>query len=222
LREHQSVKVWDIYIRLFHWALVILVATSMISVRLSEMDIHVTSGLLILGLLVFRLLWGFIGSTTAQFHRFVRGPRALWNYLKGTEPEASSTVVGHSPLAALSVLAMLFCLVFQVGTGLFADDDIYVTGPLRKFVSSKFSATATGLHGLNADILLALIALHVSAILAYLLFKKRNLTGAMVTGRRNLPADLAARVTAMKTRHPLLAMAAIGAAMATTYVMLTL
>jgi cytochrome b len=219
---HQSVKVWDIYIRLFHWTLVVLVATSMISVRLSEMDVHVTSGILVMGLLVFRVLWGFFGSTTAQFHRFVRGPKTLWAYLRGTNSRHTSAIIGHSPLAALSVLAMLICLAIQVGTGLFADDDIYVTGPLRKFVSSEFSATATGLHGLNADILLALIAFHVLAILAYLLLQKRNLTGAMITGRRNLPADLAARATAMKARHPLLAMAAIGAAMATIYVMLTL
>ncbi|MEM7043668.1 MAG: cytochrome b/b6 domain-containing protein [Pseudomonadota bacterium] len=218
---HRPVKVWDIYIRLFHWSLVILVATSMISVRFSEMDIHVASGLLVLGLLVFRLLWGLFGSTTAQFHRFVRGPRAILAYLRGTDAGSSTPVIGHSPLAALSVLAMLISLVIQVGTGLVADDDIYVTGPLRKFVTSEFSSWATGLHGLNADILLALIALHVAAILVYLLLKGRNLTSAMVTGRQALPADLASRVAAVKDRHPLLAIAAIGAAAAVTYFMWT-
>ncbi|MEM8950189.1 MAG: cytochrome b/b6 domain-containing protein [Pseudomonadota bacterium] len=169
----------------------------------------------------FAFSGGLFGSTTAQFHRFVRGPRAIWAYLRGTDAAHSGPVVGHSPLAALSVLAMLVSLVIQVVTGLVADDDIYVTGPLRKFVSSEFSSWATGLHGLNADILLALIALHVASILVYLLLKGRNLTSAMVTGRQALPADLASRVAAVKDRHPLLAIAAIGAAAAVTYFMWT-
>lgn len=187
-----KVKVWDLPIRLFHWALAIGFVVSFVSIKIDDMDLHITSAMCILGLLVFRFLWGFCGSRTAKFSQFIPSPRHLLNYLtkKGT-PEDE---IGHSPLGALSVIALLFFMLFQLLTGLVADDEIYTTGPLRDMVSSDFSSWATSTHAFMADFLLALIALHVAAILFYWIFKKNNLIKAMITGNKN--------VVLMANTHP--------------------
>ena len=188
-----TLYVWDIYLRLFHWLLVIAVATSLISVQLDEMQIHVTSGIVIAALLIFRLIWGIIGSSTAQFHRFVRGPRTVaatlfQNHVKATSDTGESTPAakhaGHSPLGALSVVAMLAALVAQVSTGLFADDEVFSSGPFARFVGSDFSASATSLHGINAKIIFALILVHIGAIVFYHFVKKDNLTLPMISGKK--------------------------------------
>jgi len=175
------IKVWDLPIRLFHWGLVVAIAASFISMELGNMEVHVISGACILGLLIFRLLWGLWGASTAQFHRFIPSPTKLFNYLKH---QGSETMVslGHSPLAALSVIAMLVAIGFQTLTGLVADDDVYTTGPLVSYVEDDFSEWATGLHATNSDIVLGLIALHIAAILFYKFVKKRGLIKPMITG----------------------------------------
>lgn len=192
LKSH-AIFVWDIYLRLFHWLLVIAVATSLISVQLDEMQIHVTSGIVIAALLIFRLAWGVIGSSTAQFHRFVRGPRVVAATLfknrlevakNASDPTQGAQHPGHSPLGALSVIAMLAALVAQVSTGLFSDDEVFSSGPLARFVSSDFSTNATSLHGVNAKIIFALICIHIGAIVFYHFVKKDNLTLPMLSGKK--------------------------------------
>ena len=176
-----NTKVWDLPIRLFHWGLVAAIATSWISMKLENMEVHVISGACVLGLLIFRVLWGLWGASTAQFHRFIPSPRTLIGYLRSSVSE-SFLRIGHSPIAALSVIAMLIALAFQTMTGLVADDDVYTTGPLINYVESEFSEWATGMHSTNSDILLGLMVLHVAAILFYKFVKKRRLVKPMITG----------------------------------------
>ncbi|MEA3058562.1 MAG: hypothetical protein QOF34_1377 [Sphingomonadales bacterium] len=174
--------VWDLPIRLFHWLLAALIAFSWWSVHNHHTDWHIWSGCAILTLLIFRLLWGLVGSSTARFSSFVRGPRAVVDYLRGRW-----TGLGHSPLAALSVIALLVAISVQVGLGLFAEDEdgIYM-GPLSRLVTSDTSDKVRDVHELWFNVVLGLIILHVLAILYYRLFRGRKLTGPMMTGRAKL------------------------------------
>jgi cytochrome b len=185
--ETRPVRVWDIPTRLFHWALVILLVTSYVTAQLDELDWHIRSGECILALLLFRLVWGVAGSDTARFARFLRGPRAIWRYFTADAPNETA---GHNPAGGWAVLAMLVVLCAQVATGLFADDDIGTQGPFGPFVARPTRKFLTGLHQRNVNILLALAALHVVAIAAYGLVRRRNLVLPMLSGVARLPASV--------------------------------
>lgn len=176
--------VWDLPIRLVHWTLVGLVAFSWWSVHNHHTDWHIWSGCAVLTLLIFRLLWGFVGSSTARFSSFVRGPRAVRDYWRG-----EWTGLGHNPLGALSVIALFVAVAIQVGLGLIAEDDdgIY-TGPLYRLVSTEISDRAREIHHLWFNVILGLIVLHLAAIIYYH-FRGRRLTKPMITGRAVVPAD---------------------------------
>ena len=176
---------WDLPTRLFHWLLVALVAFSWWSAKNDEIGLHIGSGITILGLLIFRVLWGFFGSSTARFSGFVRGPKTVLAYLKD---RGSWRSAGHTPLGALSIVTLLGLLVLQVSLGLFnADEDGFYEGPLAHFASPAAADVVHELHELNFDILLAFIALHVGSILFYRLVEGKKLTKAMITGRGALP-----------------------------------
>jgi len=187
----RPVKVWDLPTRLFHWALVALLITSYVTAEMDELEWHMRSGECILALLLFRLGWGVVGSETARFARFVRGPRAVWRYFLPTETESPP---GHNPAGGWAVLAMLAILCAQVATGLFADDDISEMGPLGRFVSRAVRKKLTGLHHRIFWLLVAIAALHVGAIAFYRVARKRNLLAPMVTGFARLPAGIRAPV----------------------------
>ena len=171
-------KVWDLPVRLVHWLLAALIGFSWWSAENHHTDWHIWSGFGILTLLLFRLLWGFFGSSTARFANFVRGPRAVGDYLRGRW-----TGIGHSPLGALSVLALLAALAVQIGLGLIAEDeDGLYTGPLYRLVSIDTSDWARDLHETWFNAILGLVILHVAAILYYRL-RGRGLTKPMITGR---------------------------------------
>ncbi len=173
--------VWDVPTRLFHWLLALLVAFSWWSVHNHHTDWHIWSGCAILALLVFRILWGFVGSSTARFSNFVRGPRSIANYVRG-----SRSGLGHNPLGALNVLALLAALIVQVGLGLVSEDaDGLYFGPLAQLVSSRISDRARDIHELWFDVIVALIALHLAALLYHRL-RGRKLTLPMITGRARL------------------------------------
>ncbi|MGZ2410800.1 cytochrome b [Sphingomonas sp. F9_3S_D5_B_2] len=173
--------VWDLPIRLVHWLLGALIAFSWWSVEYNHTAWHIWSGCAILTLLIFRLLWGMFGSSTARFTGFVRGPAAIREYLQGRW-----TGIGHNPLGALSVLALLGDTALQVALGLVAqDEDGIYAGPLSGLVSSDTSDTARAIHEVNFYILLALIALHVAAILFYRL-RGHHLLKGMLTGKSAL------------------------------------
>jgi cytochrome b len=175
-----SVRVWDLPTRLVHWAMAALIPWSWWTAHHDQLERHRLSGYLLLGLLLFRLIWGFAGSETARFAAFVRGPAAIRRYLRGEAPASP----GHNPLGALSVLALLVALAAQIGLGLFAvDEDGLESGPLSYLVTFDTARSAAAIHHRAFWVLVALIALHLAAILFYLLARRRNLIAAMITGR---------------------------------------
>ncbi len=175
----QRIRVWDLPTRVFHWALVVCIAGSFVSVKIggNAMVWHGRFGLVVVGLVVFRLVWGFVGSTYARFGQFVRGPGAIKAYLQGRWQGE-----GHNPLGALSVVAMLVTLVLLVATGLFANDDIAFEGPLYALVGKDFSDRAAGIHRLIEPLTILLVLAHLGAIFYYVRFRKETLIMPMITG----------------------------------------
>jgi len=181
------VRVWDAPTRLFHWALaacfVGLIVTSQVGGGV--MVWHFRFGYGVLSLLLFRLVWGVLGGHWSRFATFLAGPGAVWRYLHGKGLPHHG--VGHNPLGALSVLAMLLFFALQVATGLMSDDEIANAGPLTQFVSSAWVSEATYYHkAIGKFILLGLVALHLSAIVYYFFGKKENLVKPMITGDKTL------------------------------------
>jgi len=183
-----ATPVWDIPVRFFHWMLVLLIAFSWLSGEMEWMDWHMYSGYAVLTLVLFRILWGFVGSTHARFGDFLYGPGALIAYVRTLPSRTAAKFAGHNPLGGISVVLVLLCVLIQAGTGLFSNDDILTEGPLYKHVSKELSDWLTTIHKYNFNVLLTLIAVHVSAILYYLLYKSENLIKPMFTGRKHLPA----------------------------------
>jgi cytochrome b len=173
--------VWDLPIRLFHWLLTALIVFSWWSVHYHHTDWHIWSGIAILTLLVFRLLWGVFGSSTARFANFVRGPSTVRAFLRDS---ASWRRAGHTPLGALSIVAMLLAVAIQVGLGLIStDEDGLNEGPLAQLVSLPVSETARDIHEYWFYVVLALIVMHVGAIIYYKVFRGQKLLKGMITGR---------------------------------------
>ncbi len=178
-KMQRIVAVWDLPTRIFHWSLMLLVVGSFVSGKIggNAMLWHGTFGVAILGLLSFRLVWGLIGSTYARFFTFVRGPGAILAHLRG-----EWRGLGHNPVGALSVLAILSVLLFQACSGLVANDDIAFNGPLYPLVSKAYSDWMTGLHRRAEILILLLVATHVAAVVHYMRKKNRDLVRPMVTG----------------------------------------
>jgi cytochrome b len=176
--------VWDLPVRLVHWLLAGLIAFSWWSVHNHHTGWHIWSGCAILTLLIFRLLWGFVGSSTARFGSLVRRPKHVGRYLRG-----QWAGIGHTPLGALSVIALFGAVAIQVGLGLISEDeDGLYTGPLYRLVSTDTSDRARDIHKLWFNVILALIVLHIAAIIVYRLRGKR-LTMPMITGRGLVDAN---------------------------------
>ncbi|MDX3906759.1 MAG: cytochrome b/b6 domain-containing protein [Pigmentiphaga sp.] len=180
MSDSRTLRIWDLPTRIFHWLLVACVIGAFVTIKVGGLwlEYHMLFGYGVLGLVLFRILWGFVGGSHARFARFVRGPRAILAYLRGTMPRSP----GHNPLGALSVLAMLLLLGYQAVTGLFANDDIFTEGPLASRVSKDLSDQLTRLHKLDEWPILILVGLHIAAIAWYRLAKKQKLTKAMITG----------------------------------------
>jgi len=180
----QRVAVWDVPVRLFHWALAILVVFSFVTGKLGGnwMAWHVRSGFCILTLLLFRIAWGVVGSSTARFSGFVRGPRAVLAYARALLARQPPHLAGHNPLGGWMVVAMLLMLLVQVTSGLFADDEISTQGPLSIKASSAFVARMNWVHEFNKWVIVAAASLHVIAIAAYQWGLNVNLIGPMVHG----------------------------------------
>lgn len=182
---HQRViPVWDLPLRLFHWALAGLVVAALITAKVggtNAMIWHGRIGHLIVALIAFRLVWGVIGSSHARFRRFVPGPRAILDYFRGNWHGA-----GHNPLGALSVIAMLLVIGFQAVSGLFANDAIAFRGPLYPAAGADLSNLLTSWHRRMEWVLYGLVALHLLAVLYYTLVRRDNLILAMLTGRKRV------------------------------------
>ena len=180
MSEAPTVRIWDLPVRLFHWAIVLLVPALWWSAETERMDLHMLLGEIMLGLILFRLLWGLLGSSTARFAGFIKGPGAVLRHLRGERRS-----FGHNPLGGWSVLVMLLALAVQVGLGLFAsDEDGIYAGPLSRHMPDLASAHELAeRHETFFWVLVAIIALHVLAILWYRLARREDLVTPMVTGR---------------------------------------
>ena len=189
--------VWDLPVRLFHWLLVLSMVASYLTAEfgfatidlptgrsLDTMELHMYLGYWTAGLIIFRILWGFVGPKHARFASFLKGPSGIWKYFSALGAGTMIETAGHNPLGGLSVILLLALVAFQVFTGLFTTDDIIWTGPYNGAVSSDWATRLTHWHHVNFNLILAAVALHLLAITFYFVVKKQNLVGAMVHGKK--------------------------------------
>jgi cytochrome b len=204
------VRVWDPWVRLTHWSLVLLLGVAYLTAVMHWFRLHTLTGYAVLTLVVFRILWGFFGSESARFGRFLRSPVAGTRHLSHLFRREADTEVTHNAAGGWVVLAFLLLLGAQAALGLFSNDDSFQSGPLRFLVSKETSDWLTGWHYRIFDWILVLVGLHVAALLAYRLFKGQNLVRAMVTGEKLLPPGTAAP----RLAHPALGAALLAASAA--------
>jgi cytochrome b len=184
------VRVWDAPTRLFHWALVLLVGFSWLSARQFWMEWHVLSGYAVLALLLFRIVWGLIGSETARFSHFLAGPLAVLRHLSHLHRREPDRAIGHNPAGGWMVLLLLVLLCVEAVTGLYANDQVLTEGPLAATVSEATGYWLNHIHVVNFKLIELAVLLHVAAVAAYAVLKGHNLVRPMVTGWKRLPADL--------------------------------
>jgi len=177
----QKIKVWDGFVRFFHWSLVLLIGVLYFSGEEGLMDLHFIAGYSLLSLIVARLFWGFIGSDTARLKALLHSPKSVIESIK-----SSSNTRGHNPAGSYMVLAFFSLLSIQGITGLLTTDDILTDGPLVQYVESSWVEVASYVHKLNFDILLYAIVLHILAIVVYRI-RGKNLVKPMITGFSSEP-----------------------------------
>lgn len=185
-------KIWDPLLRGFHWMLAAAVTAAWLLGKFgpAKMTLHFWLGYLVLGLLAFRLVWGFVGPETARFSHFVKGPGAVFGYARHMFLREPSYWPGHNPLGAFSVIAMLALLAAQATSGLFIDPDDYINvGPLAGSVDGATRKLAINWHHLGGTLILLIVLLHVAIILFYRFWKRENLIVPMVTGWKDVRDD---------------------------------
>jgi len=187
-----DVKVWDVGVRVFHWAITLLFVFQIATGKAGGtwMKWHVYAGYAVLVLLVFRILWGFAGGTHARFASFLKGPLAALHFARRLFSREAVPQLGHNPLGGWMVLAMIAAFVFQAATGLCANDGVDTEGPFAARVGLDGSDYLSRLHRVNLWILVALATMHVAAVLFHWLVKKEDLIVAMVSGVKRVPASL--------------------------------
>lgn len=186
----ERARVWDLPTRVFHWALAAAVVGSVVTAKIggNAMVWHFRLGYAVCALLLFRLVWGLVGGHWSRFSSFVYAPATVLRYLRGAPRPDDHFEVGHNPLGALSVLALIALLLAQVGSGLVADDEIASVGPLNRFVGNAVAGWATSWHAdYGSNALLVLIGLHVAAVAFYLVRRHDNLVRPMIDGNKALP-----------------------------------
>lgn len=194
--EHEDkgthrLRVWDLPVRVFHWVLVFAIGFLWYSgENADDLERHMQIGTAVLALLLFRVVWGFVGSTTARFKSFVR-PFAALGHLKELKASKLQAEAGHNPLGGLMVLVLLTSLLVQVASGLYTSDEVFSEGPLYANASENLAELMASVHHLNFNLLLGLVVLHVCAIVFYLVVKKTNLVRPMFTGVMAWPASVA-------------------------------
>jgi cytochrome b len=213
----RRVRVWDLPTRLFHWLLAALVVFSFTTGKVGGgwMDWHVKSGYAILALLLFRLAWGFVGSETARFASFLRGPRAFGAYAADLFGGRHARITGHNPMGGWMIAFMIAILAVQAACGLFADDEISTQGPLAATVSNAWVSRLTSIHYYNGWVVLAAVCVHVATIGIYQWLLRDDLVRPMLTGWRELPAGTPAAQPAMASN--LAAAVTLAAACAAVY-----
>ncbi len=187
---NKKIKVWDLPIRVFHWSMVILLACLWWSAEVGEMQWHQVFAYGLIVLILFRLIWGFIGSDTARFTHFLKSPKQVLQYLRDHSIGNHNKVsLGHNPLGGYMVITMILVILFQFTSGLFATDDVFTEGPLYSYVSGSVSRTLTWLHKVNFNLILGLAVIHVLAVVIHGI-KGDKLVGAMFTGYKRVAEDI--------------------------------
>ncbi len=184
----KSISVWDLPVRLFHWLLVLSIIGLFVTQELGGnwMEWHKRLGFFVIGLILFRFMWGLVGNQHARFLNFVRGPSAVLAYMRDMKNPQTKRYLGHNPMGALSVIAFLLVIGFQAVTGLFADDDIMLSGPYAVAVSKEISDLLTKIHKINSNVIIGLVVLHLGAIGFYFFIKRDNLVKPMITGQKSI------------------------------------
>ena len=187
-----AVKVWDLPVRIFHWLLVALLLFQWVSGQVGDelMVWHAWCGYAVLVLVIFRILWGFLGGTHARFASFIAGPAAAYRFARRLFSREAVPQLGHNPLGGWMVMAMIASLALQAITGLFANDGLAVEGPLARLVSLDTSNRLAEVHRWNFNVLLGLSAVHTAAVLFHWLVKREDLILAMFTGVKRMPEAL--------------------------------
>lgn len=182
----KTVEAWDLPTRLFHWVLAVLILCAYLSYEYGDVQMkwHMWNGYAILTLCLYRVLWGIFGSSTARFGDFVRGPRRIWGYVMSLRKGSAERYLGHNPLGACMVLALLLLILGQGSLGLFTSDDIFVDGPLVFLASSDWVSFAGSLHRIGFWVIVGFVGLHILAALFYVFVKRENLVRAMISGRK--------------------------------------
>jgi cytochrome b len=217
------VRVWDLPTRVFHWALAVALIAQVITGKVggAALTWHMRIGYCIFALIVFRLVWGFVGGRWSRFSSFIYGPASVLRYLRDRQAAGDLFHVGHNPLGSASVFAMLAILIVQVATGLVADDEIATVGPLNRFVSTAFGLSATAWHkGAGLGIILTLVVLHILAIVFYRVRKRQDLIGPMFSGDKRLPGPVPGSIDNRMSRVRALAIIAASAGLVAAVVKL--
>jgi len=185
LADTADLRVWDLPVRIMHWLLAIGIGVCWWSGVENELEYHLYSGYAILWIVLMRLYWGLVGSSTARFVNFVRGPKAILDYASTLHRRDTPHAHGHNALGAISIVVMLGLVLTVVGLGLFAVDvDGLYSGPLSSYVTFKQGRHVAHLHYYWFNILLWMIGLHLAAVFFYFLYKRQNLVGPMISGTR--------------------------------------
>ena len=206
----RRLKVWDPWIRLVHWAIVILLPFSYWTAVTSRFDWHFLSGYAILALVLFRIAWGLVGSHTARFRHFLRSPLEALRHLGHLRRRAAVVEIGHNAAGGWMVLLLLLLLLTQAASGLFSDALIFTRGPLARRVDEAWSSFATSIHLRVFWVIVAAAVLHILAVAAYRVLLGRNLVKPMITGTLVLP--VAYNGPRPRMGHPALAVLLLGAA----------
>lgn len=175
--------IWDLPTRIFHWAFALVIIGCWATHELGSeyIDWHMQLGYVAIGLLCFRVIWGFIGTKHARFASFFPTPTKIKRYLSDDKRK----VAGHNPLGSLMVFAMLVLVMLQAASGLFIDDEIFTTGPYFNALGSDVDKVMSMIHHNAFDIIAIAIFVHVAAVVFYQRVKKQNLVKPMVTGYKN-------------------------------------
>lgn len=190
--KSRTIRLWSLPVRLFHWSVVLLVPAMWATYKAGKMDLHIKLGLVLVFIVGFRIIWGFLGCQTARFTSFVKGPGAILAYLRSGRGHDGAPVVGHNPLGALSVLALLGLMAAQVTLGLFATDtDATYSGPLNYRVGSDLAEKLTDLHEVGFNLIVLMVVVHVGAVIYYTVVKKERLVPPMVTGKKTYDEPVA-------------------------------
>jgi cytochrome b len=185
MSTNSRTRVWDLPVRAFHWCLVLGVGVSLYTgLEASEqsMRIHLVSGQVNLALVLFRLAWGFIGGPHTRFGAFLRGPEAALRNLQDVLGRVFRPYTGHTPAGGWMIALMLMVIGAEAATGLFAEDDVDIAGPLNHLVTTRVADALTEIHELLYPVTITLICVHVLAIVAYRFIGKQRLVGAMIHG----------------------------------------